>query len=139
MAGDTAELVNEMWPYVAAAISGYGTAVLRKSEDAAADVTLGWGRRLIQRVFGTGEAPEAVIDLADDPEDTDLQAALRVQLRKMLASDQCLAAEVRVMLAEVPSDSRFRGAVSNAVVGSEVGGDNIQIGSAGGDVRIRRG
>lgn len=100
MADDIALLVNEAWPYMAGALSAYGMAVLGKAQETAADATVGWGRRLLQRILCAGEAPEALADLAEDPEDADLQAALRVQLGKMLRSDESLTEEVRSMLAE---------------------------------------
>lgn len=139
MAGEFAELVNDAWPYVTAAVSGYGATVLKSSEEAAADATVGWGRRILQRIFGTGEAPEAVTDLAEDPMDTDLQAALRVQIRKALVSDRDLADHVRELLAQASVAGQVQGDVTNTVAGSEIHGDNIQIGSAGRDVNVKRG
>jgi deferrochelatase/peroxidase EfeB len=138
MAGELVELVNEAWPYVSAAVSGYGAAVLKSTETVTADATVGWGRRLLHRIFGTGEAPEALTDLADDPEDTDLQAALRVQIKKVLATDEQLAADVRQMLEEATAQSEVRGDITNSVTGSKVQGDNIQIGSVGRDATIKR-
>jgi hypothetical protein len=139
MAAELAELVNEAWPYVTAAVSGYGTAVLKKTEESTVDATVGWGRRLLQRIFGEGEAPEALRDLADDPDDPDLQAVLRVRIRKMLADDDLLVAELRDMLAEASTQTQGRGAVTNAVTGSTIHGDNVQIGSVGRDANVKRG
>ncbi|SMP81210.1 hypothetical protein [Noviherbaspirillum suwonense] len=45
-------------------------------------------------------ANEAVADAAAAPEDQDLQAALRVQIRKLLARDESLASELAAFLAE---------------------------------------
>ena len=53
MGGDVASLAAEMTPYVSAAVGAYGGAVLAKVRDEAADATVGLGRRLLQRVFGT--------------------------------------------------------------------------------------
>ena len=53
MSGDVASLAAEMTPYVSAAVGAYGGAVLAKVQDDAADATVGLGRRLVQRVFGT--------------------------------------------------------------------------------------
>jgi hypothetical protein len=135
MGAELAELVNIAWPYVTAAVSGYGTAVLRSSEEAATDATVGWGRQILQRIFGTGEAPEALTDLADDPADTDLQAALRIRIRKALADDPELAEQVRAMLTEASG----QGGVTNTVSGSVIHGGSFQIGRVAGDVNVGRG
>lgn len=104
MSGDLAALAAEVSPYVTAAVSAYGAAVLARAQEDAADATVGWGRRILQRIFGVAEdesdAPQEVRDLAGDPEDPDLQAALRVAIRKALAQDPGLAREVRDLLAE---------------------------------------
>jgi hypothetical protein len=47
-------------------------------------------------------AMEAVRDAAAAPDDDDATGALRLQLRKLLASDETLAEEVRRLLAERP-------------------------------------
>lgn len=141
MSGELAELVQDSWPYVTAAVGAYGASVLQKGEDAAAEASVGLGRRILQRVFGQGAdvAPEALTDLAEAPGDEDLQAALRVQLRKALAGDEELANQVRTLLAEAPASGVVIGDGSQAVVGSQISGDNIQIGSAGRDATIKRG
>lgn len=103
MGGDVASLAAEMTPYVSAAVGAYGGAVLAKARDEAADATVGLGRRLLQRIFGTrgegGPLPGALEDLAADPEDSDALAAVRLLVRKALDADPVLAAEVRSMLA----------------------------------------
>ena len=86
MGGDVASLAAEMTPYVSAAAATYGGAVLVRVRDDAADATVGLGRRLLQRVFGTrGEAeplPGPLGDLAADPQDGDALAAVRLLVRK---------------------------------------------------------
>ncbi len=106
MGGDVASLAAEMTPYVSAAAAAYGGAVLARVRDDAADATVGLGRRLLQRVFGTkGEAeplPGPLGDLAADPQDDDALAAVRLAVRKALAADPVLEADVRSMLAGAP-------------------------------------
>ncbi|HKV08773.1 MAG TPA: SUMF1/EgtB/PvdO family nonheme iron enzyme [Thermoanaerobaculia bacterium] len=51
-------------------------------------------KKLRGKVEEKPEATEAVRDLAEDPEDADLQAAVRVQLKKILAADLGLAGEL---------------------------------------------
>jgi hypothetical protein len=106
VAGEVASLAAEMTPYVSAAVGAYGGAVLAKVRDEAADVTVGLGRRLLQRVFGPrGEGeplPDPLGSLAADPDDGDALAAVRLAIRQALASDPALQAEVRSMLASAP-------------------------------------
>jgi hypothetical protein len=129
--GEVAEIVNDAWPYVSAAVAGYGVAVLKASEDAAASATLSLGRRILQRVFGRGQPPEALADLASNPQDADLQAALRIALRKLLAEDNRLLAEVRDMLPEAAA----RMSTSNTVRDSTVHGSVTQVGTINGDFK----
>ena len=103
MGGDVAAVAAEMSPYISAAVGAYGGAVLAKMRDDAADATVGLGRRLLQKIFGhraEGEPLPAVLDdLVADPGDGDALAACRLEIRKALAADPVLEAEVRAMLA----------------------------------------
>jgi hypothetical protein len=106
MSGDVASLAAEMTPYVSAAVGAYGGAVLAKARDEAADATVGLGRRLLQRVFGSrreGEPlPGPLAALADAPADGDALAAVRLAIRQALAGDLALEAEIRSMLIPAP-------------------------------------
>jgi hypothetical protein len=132
-AGEVMEIVNDAWPYVSAAVTGYGAAVLKVSEDAAADATLSLGRRILQRVFGRGQPPDALAHLAADPQDADLQAAVRVALRKLLAEDSQLTAQIREMLAEAVATQVI---ASNVVKDSTVHGSVIQAGTITGGLNL---
>jgi hypothetical protein len=107
-----ASLAAEMTPYVSAAVGAYGGAVLAKVRDDAADATVGLGRRLLQRVFGSrreGEPPpEPLGALIADPEDDDALAAVRLAIRRALTDDASLQAEVRSMLAGAPVTQQVR-------------------------------
>jgi hypothetical protein len=137
VAGEVIDLVNEAWPFVSAAAGGYGAAVLKASEESAAEAAVSWGRRILQRVFGAGESPEVLVSLAADPADADLQDALRAAMRKVLASDEVLAQQVQEMLARASVGAVGQG-VSNTVSNSTIGGANIQAGVIGGDVTVRQ-
>jgi hypothetical protein len=106
MSGEVASLAVEVTPYVSAAVGAYGGAVLAKVRDEAADATVGVGRRLLQRIFGSrieGEPlPEPLSSLAADPGDDDALAAVRLAIRQALVGDPTLEAEVRSMLACAP-------------------------------------
>lgn len=112
MGGEVASLAAEMTPYVSAAVGAYGGAVLATVRDDTADATVGLGRRLLQRVFGSrreGEPPpEPLGALIADPGDDDALAAVRLAIRRALADDPSLQAEVRSMLASAPVTQQVR-------------------------------
>jgi hypothetical protein len=102
-AGEIATLVTDATPYLTAALTAYGTAVLTKVQDDAADATAGLGRRLLQRVFGRrndGEPlPVPLAELVSAPDDTDRLSALRLAIRGELEADAKMLADVREILA----------------------------------------
>jgi hypothetical protein len=127
-------LAGEVSPYVTAAVGVYGGAVLAAVRDQAADATVALGRRMLQRIFGTraaGEVPEPVADLAADPGDPDLQAALRVVIAEMLAADADLVGDLRGMLAGAPTvtvtASGERSIAAQSITGVAATGDNTTI------------
>ncbi len=61
--------------------------------------TVIWGK-LQPKVEGKAATLEAAKDVANDPEDEDLQTALRVQLKKILEREPTLAAEIAQILSE---------------------------------------
>jgi tetratricopeptide (TPR) repeat protein len=106
VSGDVLSLAAEMTPFMSAAAAAYGGAVLARARDEAADATVGLGRRLLQRVFGTrGEnepLPDHLADLASSPQDEDALAAVRLAIRRAMAVDSALEADLRSMLAMGP-------------------------------------
>jgi hypothetical protein len=100
------ELAGQVVPYLVAAAGAYGAAVVDRvrdtAVDATADATVGTGRRLLRRILdrheSAGQVGDAVQDLAVNPDDPDRVAALRLQVRKVLAADPELAGEVAQML-----------------------------------------
>lgn len=103
VAGEIATLVAEATPYLAAALAAYGTAVLTRVRDEAADATVSVGRRLLQRVFGRrahGEPlPALLVEVMNAPDDNDALGALRLAIRKELEADPKMLADVRQILA----------------------------------------
>ena len=66
MSGEVASLAADVVPYAIAAVSAYGGAVLAKVRDDAAEATVGLGRRVLQRIFGTRKEGEPLpVPLAD--------------------------------------------------------------------------
>ena len=130
VAGEVATLAAEVVPYASAAAAAYGGAVLAKVRDDAADATVGLGRRLLQRIFGTrtdGELeplPGPVADVVADPADEDALAALRLAVRKALAADAGLQDQVREML--VQGGVSISGDVANTVSGGTQQGPVLQ-------------
>ena len=128
------EPVALLMSYVTAAIGAYGGAVLEKAQDDAAEATVGLGRRVLQRIFGTRAAgeqvPEPVADVAADPQDEDAVAALRLAIRKALAADQGLRAEVESMLASAGvsvTAAGERSIAAQTISGVAATGDNTTI------------
>jgi hypothetical protein len=75
---------------------GVGNEVRKDSLDAAQAI---WAR-IRPRLDAKPATREAVEDIADNPKDADAQAALRVQLRKLLADDPELQAELTQIVRE---------------------------------------
>ncbi|MGI5373482.1 hypothetical protein ACQEV2_04345 [Streptomyces sp. CA-251387] len=101
---DALTVANEITPYVTAAVTTYGTAVLMRTTDASADATVAFGQRILQRLWSREdnrpELEQAVNDASDNPGDEDFQAGLRAQIKKMLRDDPSLVTELTGMLAE---------------------------------------
>jgi hypothetical protein len=121
-------------PYVSAAVGAYGAAVLERVQESTADATVSLGRRLLARLLGRDTSVpamrEAVTDLVDDPADEDRIAALRWQIRKVLAADPEMAAEIRRMLADqgvAITASGERSIAAQTISGVAVTGDGAQI------------
>jgi hypothetical protein len=101
-----------MVPFVTAALSAYGGAVLAKAEDNAADATVGFGRKLLQRIFGrkndSEPLPPVLAKVVANPGDQDYLGALRASIRDALETDALdngaqMLAEVREILAQAKS------------------------------------
>jgi hypothetical protein len=134
VSGEVATLAAEVVPYASAAAAAYGGAVLAKVRDDAADATVGLGRRLLQRIFGIRghdePLPVPIADMVADPADADAAAALRLAVRKALAADPGLQAEVRVMLAQAGvsiTASGERSIAAQDISGVAVTGDDATI------------
>ncbi|MFG2818636.1 hypothetical protein ACGFX4_04315 [Kitasatospora sp. NPDC048365] len=109
MSAEIVQLVEQAGPYLTAAASAYGGAVLARAEDAAVDATANVGRRILQAVWHRRAEPEqaaleaAVLDVAEDAEDADAAAVLRQQLKRALREDAGLRAEIAALLPPAPA------------------------------------
>ncbi len=80
-----------------------------------------WGK-LSPKIETNAGAKEAVTDAANHPEDEDFQAALRVQLKKLLAADEELRKEIDLILDEDAPDG-----TSGTQIAQNVTGDRNQV------------
>ncbi|MFE4255052.1 hypothetical protein ACFRU3_37365 [Streptomyces sp. NPDC056910] len=95
---DALILSQQMAPYITAALSSYGTAVLDRSIDLSADATVSLGQRLLGRLLrrtteqSEQQAPlmSALQELAQDPSDAELQMMLQLRLKRLLLQDSDL-------------------------------------------------
>ncbi|MEV4894093.1 hypothetical protein AB0K48_32375 [Nonomuraea sp. NPDC055795] len=140
---DVAVLAQDVMPYVSAAVSAYGGAVLAKTQEAAAQSTVGLGTRILRRLFGGAEAGaagreepgerqpgiEAIEELAAHPGDADYAAALRLAIRRALEADPGLAAEIAAMVPapSVMASGERAVAVGGANSGLIITGDDAKV------------
>ena len=93
----------------------------------------------VKKKFDTKEAAkEALTDLLKSPDDSDLQAAFRVQLKKLLEEDQPFATELSKLLEAAGSDYKGQviggGALAQGNGATAVGQGGVYIGGNAGDV-----
>lgn len=109
VAAEIAVLVRDVTPYVVAAASAYGGAVVAKTQDKAADTTVGMGLRVLERVFGRRKAgdpvPEVVTDVLTHPGNDMFVSALIAKICKALESDEALRNQVRALIPAEPQSS----------------------------------
>ncbi|MFF5129123.1 hypothetical protein ACFY41_19600 [Streptomyces syringium] len=133
---DALLVAGQIAPYVTAAVGAYGTAVVTRVSDAGAGATVSLGQRILQRVWRREESREdiegAVDALAAAPEDEDLQALLRAQLKRALLADPELTAELARLLP--PAGSSFTASGAGAVAVQH----NSGVISTGSDATIQR-
>jgi hypothetical protein len=139
MSAELGEVVGQVVPYVTAAAGAYGGAVLERVREQAADATatatVGLGSRILRLLLGRSSNQPAlegaVMDVAEDPNDADSVAQLRVQLRKALQADPELLEELAALLPEaqtqvVQQARADRGSVVNQA-GRDIHSNSSQI------------
>lgn len=90
-----------------------------------------WGQ-LRPQVESKEAATEAVRDVAECPEDEDMQASLRVQLKKLLAGDKALAEAI----AEIMKEDAPDGTPGVQIVQNVTGDKNMTLGQVSGGTII---
>lgn len=89
------------------------------------------GAKIFSRLSNRKPAlDEAAKDLAKHPDDTDAEAALRYQVRKLLEEDHSLAEELRNLLAQGQKQGVFAEGERSVAVGGNVSGSTIVTGDA---------
>ncbi|MFI7544441.1 hypothetical protein [Actinoplanes sp. NPDC049599] len=130
---EVGELAGTVVPFLSAAAGAYGSAVVAKvserGSDAAADATVGVGRRLLDRLLASRRSAQvgaAVTDLGENPDDDAFAAAVFAQVKRALAEDAELAEEIAAIVAAAPvRGDTFTVTVTNST-GVQVGNNNVQ-------------
>jgi hypothetical protein len=135
---DAGELAGAVMPYLAAAASVYGGAVVQRVADQAADATteasVGLGRRLLRRLSGSARAAQiedAVADLGGQPDDEAQAGIVRAQVRKALTDDPALADEIAQMLAAAGHGGGRYSVTVTGSQGVQIGDRNTQTNTFG--------
>jgi hypothetical protein len=96
------DTANDVMPFVISAIGAYGVSVLAKTSELAANTPVARGARILQRVFGRGDASssKAVIEAVAEakPDDRPSHAALKSAISAAFRADPHLSREVAAML-----------------------------------------
>ena len=99
-------LVGQAMPAISAAVGAYGSALLTRAQSAAVNSTANAGRRILAWLRGHAHEPArleaAVADLAEDGENPDAVAALRLQVQRILRQNPELVTELAGMLPPAP-------------------------------------
>ncbi len=86
-------------------------------------------RQLKQRFSRRPGVQEALTDLQERPADADIQAAVRLQLRKLIAEDQVFRTELQ-RIVQISTD------IGSVAIDQKAGNDSAQIGQVFGNVNL---
>ena len=135
LAGQLVQILTPFLPYLVKASEGVGSKAAQVVQDQGWDLAKKVWDRLGARVETRAAAQEAAADLAAQPSDGDAQAAMRVQLRKLLADEPGLHKELEALI----KSAQGSGNVTNVTVsgdrsvgiGGNVSGGTIITGDQG--------
>jgi hypothetical protein len=128
LAGQLVQVLTPFLPYLVKAGESVGTRAAEQLQDQGWELASRLWARLAAKVDGRPAAQEAARDLAATPGDEDAQAALRVQLRKLLAEDPALQQELAALLNDAGHGSTTNVNVSgdrSVGIGRDVRGGTI--------------
>ncbi|MER7404296.1 hypothetical protein ABT373_17810 [Streptomyces sp. NPDC000070] len=103
--------MEQAGPYLTAAVGAYGAAVLTRTQDVAADATVGLGQRILQLVWrrgdeaGRAELERVVDEAADERDDAYSVAVMSRLLRRALQDDPGLREELSALLPAPAADA----------------------------------
>ncbi|WP_116215744.1 hypothetical protein [Streptomyces olivoreticuli] len=128
-------VMDQVGPYLTAALGAYGVGVLGRAEDAAVDATANIGRRVLHAVWRRRGAQEraaleaAVQDVAAEPGDEDAAAALRQQIKRALREDAELLKELSALVPTGPVTVTASGerSIAAQTITTAVSGDHNTI------------
>ncbi|GEP45548.1 hypothetical protein [Brevifollis gellanilyticus] len=95
---DTVATLAPALPYLYEGAKETGKGFAKKTGEAAFDQAVKLWNWLKPKAEATPALQSAVADLAEQPEDADLQASLRVQLKKLLTDQPALVGELQALI-----------------------------------------
>jgi hypothetical protein len=126
---EIATLIAAIGPFLPSLLKPTDLSINRPTESAADQTARAIWEILGSKIAAKATAQEAAIDLAHNPGDQDLQATLRVQLKKLLDQDPELSAEIKRILhadaTDRPTGTKIEQNVKgdqNQVIGQVSGG-----------------
>jgi uncharacterized protein YlxW (UPF0749 family) len=132
LAGQAATVLGPALPYLVGAGQKVAEGAAKKLEAESWGMAQALWAKLQPKVEARPVAQEAVKDAAANPTDPDVQAALRVQLRKLLQDDRELASEVDQLLkthqTNVSTSTATTSGERSVAVGRDVTGGTIVTG-----------
>ncbi|MGI9147019.1 MAG: hypothetical protein ACR2IK_10780 [Chloroflexota bacterium] len=105
LAGQIVQILSPFLPYLVKVGEGLGTQAAERVGDKGWELATTLWSRLGTRLEARPSAREAAADVAAQPADEDARAALRVQIRKLLADEPELQHELEAVLKEAQAGS----------------------------------
>jgi hypothetical protein len=130
LARDLTVMLTPLLPYLLKAGDAAAEKAGQKLGEGAWNQAQNLWRRLWPKINSNPASLEAVKDLAEMPDDTDVQAAMRLQLRKLLLADNELAKELALVFSQ---SSEIRTtiitATKNSVAAQNIIGSSVNVGN----------
>ncbi len=134
--------VTQVASSVTAPVTATGEELIKMVAQSAGDKVAALMKAVVAKFKDRPAASDIVDDLARSPQDADVQAAFRLQLRKALESDPAFADELRQLLQVAGSESRTDSTVTASGERSVAAGRDVNApiitGDVKGDVKIEK-
>ncbi len=119
---DVAQLTHFLLPCLPALLHANGAIPVNSPDNKIDQATWTQARRIWEKLWpsidGKEAAKEAILDVAQNPQDPDLQVAVRVQLKKLLKQDLAVADAIATILKENPGASTSAVHITQRVYGN---------------------